>query len=245
MESRLLHVVSWNVAGFRTTYERIRSKWGGLEMFMDKLRIDVLCLQEVKMGEDQLTFESIEQNSASLECFFAWSGKKSGVNGVATIARKGLTRGATRFLGGGPLSAPHDSTGRFVQTDHGDFVLINVYVHNDGDEGVNVSVKMDFLLCVRQRVQQLQAQGRRVIVAGDLNLKLRPFDSCWQHRSIDLMALRKSHPEHSEPSLLSKLRALLAREENWKLFIDKMGRIEESESRSRFIYKIDGKKLKS
>jgi exonuclease III len=129
-----MHVVSWNVAGFRTTYDRIKFRFGGIRAFMQKLRCDILCLQEVKLGEDQITFDSIEQKDESLDFFFSWSGKKNGVNGVATIARRGLTLSATRALGGPVAGTPHDSTGRFLQTDHGDFVLLNLYVHNDGRE---------------------------------------------------------------------------------------------------------------
>jgi exonuclease III len=210
---------------------------------MKKLQIDILCLQEVKLGEDQITFDPIEQNSPGLDCFFSWSGKKTGFNGVATIARRGLTVSATRALG--PNGSLHDSAGRFLLTDHGEFVLINLYVHNDGDGGVNVPVKMDFLLRVRAQVESLRAAGRRMIVAGDLNLKLRALDVPWSGRSADIEALRCSQFVAGEAELVTRLRDQLAEEENWKTFRESVAQIVEVESRSRFTYRLDNKQLKS
>jgi exonuclease III len=104
---------------------------------------------------------------------------------------------------------------------------------------------MDFLLRVRRRVEELQSAGRRVVVAGDLNLKLRPFDSVWLNRHVDLAAFRRSSPVPEEPSLVARLRAQLAGEEDWKKFVQRLGEISEVESRGRYVYRLDNKQLKS
>ena len=54
---------------------------------------------------------------------------KSGFNGVATLARKGLTMRADRA----PLREEDlDAEGRCLMTDHGDFCLFNVYAPSGG-----------------------------------------------------------------------------------------------------------------
>lgn len=125
-------------------------------------------------------------------------------------------------------------------------------------------LKMDFLLRVREvrnkrssfsrrfqmtpslkRVQQLQASGRRVVVAGDLNLKLRPYDSCSHNRQVNLAAFRASSPAEGEPAVLGRLRAQLASEEDWQLFQQRLLQTTETEARSRFSYKLDDVPLKS
>ncbi len=232
-------VVSWNVAGLRTTYEKLKSKFGGLRPLMDALKADVLCLQEVKLSEEQLTYADYEQRSDAVDMFFC-SAKKSGANGVATIARKGLTARATRSLDGGGV---HDQAGRFLQTDHGAFVLINLYVNNDGPDGANVGQKMDFLLRVRQRARALRGEGRRVIVAGDLNLKMRARDARADNRSVAVERLRASPPAAGEPELVARIRAQLASEENWKLFCEKLRTVTASEVRNKYAHRLDGKLL--
>ncbi len=233
-----MHVVSWNVAGLRTTYGKLKSRTGGLLGLMDKLRIDILCLQEAKLSEQQLTFDDYEQR-ADLDCFFSWAAKKSGANGVATIARKGLTVRATRVLDGGV----HDAAGRFLQTDHGAFVLINLYVHNDGPNGAMVSAKMDFLLRVRERVRSLRAAGRKVIVLGDLNLKLRGQDGMADVRSVSLEGLRASLPVDGEPEVIAKVRDQLKSHENWSEFCSRIVNMTSAPSRNRFVYRLEGKSL--
>ena len=46
-ETRTIHLVSWNVAAWLTTLPHILRHYGTLEAWLDRHRIDVLCLQEV------------------------------------------------------------------------------------------------------------------------------------------------------------------------------------------------------
>lgn len=66
--------------------------------------------------------------------------KKKGFNGVATFARAGLTLRANRaVLGVEEL----DAEGRCIMTDHGGFVLFNVYVPNSSG-GKRITFKLAF-----------------------------------------------------------------------------------------------------
>jgi exodeoxyribonuclease III len=79
-----------------------------------------------------------------------------------------------------------DSEGRFLATDLGDFVLLNCYFpamrstdkfefKADKDR---VLFKMRFNVLVHQAVAKLHAQGRRVVLVGDLNISLNRIDTC-------------------------------------------------------------------
>jgi hypothetical protein len=62
--------------------------------------------------------------------------------------------------------------GRVVATDHGAFVLINVYAPNAGDRPgcARLGFKLRWFAALRERVEGLLAEGRQVVVAGDLNI---------------------------------------------------------------------------
>ncbi|XP_047321737.1 DNA-(apurinic or apyrimidinic site) endonuclease 2 [Impatiens glandulifera] len=72
-----------------------------------------------------------------------------------------------------------DSEGRCVITDHGHFVLFNIYgpraVSDDTDR---VQFKKKFYQILQKRWEVLTQQGRRIIVVGDLNIAPTVMDSC-------------------------------------------------------------------
>ncbi|KAG2429845.1 hypothetical protein HXX76_010627 [Chlamydomonas incerta] len=80
---------------------------------------------------------------------------------------------------GGDEQPELDTEGRFVQTDHGAFVLINVYVPNAGEHAAGrprLGHKLAFLRALRRRLDELSAEGRLVIAVGDFNVAMQPED---------------------------------------------------------------------
>ena len=53
---------------------------------------------------------------------------------------------------------------RTVVTDHGDFVLINVYVPNEGDNGERRGFKCKFLVALKDKADEFRARGKKVRV---------------------------------------------------------------------------------
>jgi exonuclease III len=161
-----LHLVSWNVAGWASTLKSIRDRHASLSNFLDLHKIDILCLQEVKATDAKLSDQPgmYGANEPDVDLFFANAQAKSGsafFNGVATVARKGLTRCADRA----PLRAAWlDEQGRCIETDHGAFVLLNVYAPFDGRFAIKFPEKMAFLLRLKARMDELEAQGRAVVL---------------------------------------------------------------------------------
>ena len=184
-------IVSWNVAGWEPTLRYVNSHYGSLEAYLDRHRIDILCVQEVKIGKEKLTKApaAVGAHLSGWESFWSFSTAKRGFNGVSTFARKGLTRAADAA----PLGdAALDAEGRCVLTQHAEFSIFNVYVHAAGsdEDGSKLALKLRFLAAVERRMAAERAQGRRVMLVGDLNIASRGLDVPWRQVRVPRAALR-------------------------------------------------------
>ncbi|XP_073026528.1 DNA-(apurinic or apyrimidinic site) endonuclease 2 isoform X2 [Primulina eburnea] len=72
-----------------------------------------------------------------------------------------------------------DGEGRCIVTDHGHFVLFNVYGPRAGcDDAERIQFKLSFFSILQRRLESLLRQGRRVFVVGDLNIAPAAIDRC-------------------------------------------------------------------
>ncbi|XP_021727564.1 DNA-(apurinic or apyrimidinic site) lyase 2-like isoform X1 [Chenopodium quinoa] len=72
-----------------------------------------------------------------------------------------------------------DSEGRCVITDHGHFVLFNVYGPRAAPEDEErIQFKANFFKIMQKRWELLQQEKRRIIVVGDLNIAPSAVDRC-------------------------------------------------------------------
>jgi exonuclease III len=112
------HIISWNVAGFKTTLgflDKFVDK--GFEGWMKRQKADIVCLQEVKLSKKIIADEPKKYcaNLNGFDTFWAFNdgsgGQRSGLNGVTTFVRKGITVSADCA----PLGDPElDAEGRLV-----------------------------------------------------------------------------------------------------------------------------------
>lgn len=140
-----LRIVTWNVAGWATTYSQLVHKFGSVRAFFDDfLRADIVCLQEMKVSEDKITrdFAMVE----GFDSFWACSLHKKGYSGVTTYVRRRWSPSAAATR---PFDEPAlDDEGRCVVTTHGAFTVINVYTPHAGEpwaERPRLDYKMRFL----------------------------------------------------------------------------------------------------
>ncbi|CAJ1405023.1 unnamed protein product [Effrenium voratum] len=172
-----LHLISWNVAGLKTTLEQLRRF--GFAGFLKRHRADVLCLQEVKLSSKALSAGGGRQfDVEGFESFWCCNdglgSQRQGLNGVCTFARAGLVLHADNA----PLGCEElDGEGRCLLTDHGAFVVFNVYVPNSA--GGRLPYKLRWLRALRHAMWRERSKGKAVLLAGDLNLKHRVLDSHW------------------------------------------------------------------
>lgn len=72
-----------------------------------------------------------------------------------------------------------DSEGRCIITDHGHFVLFNIYGPRAAcDDTERIQFKLSFYKTIQKRWESLMKKGRRIIVVGDLNIAPSSVDRC-------------------------------------------------------------------
>ena len=157
-----MKIVTWNVNGIRASYKK------GLQEFIRQESPDVLCLQETKAHRDQ-----VESDVKTLGYQFdLWSSAvRKGYSGVATFCKE-RPIGARQGMG----IEIYDSEGRIVITDHGRFLLYNIYFPNGGSGEIRHHFKQKFLQDLSDHLQFVQESGREVILVGDYNVAHLEYD---------------------------------------------------------------------
>lgn len=184
-----MKIVSWNVNGIRACAK----KEDGFFYFIEKERPDILSIQETKAHPDQLSEDLLSPFGA--QSFFS-SASRKGYSGTAT------------YLFGKEMAIPEesvtyginikkfDSEGRFVVTQHEDFLLYNVYFPNGSAREERHLYKMEFLDKFTRHLSKKIKEGREVIVLGDYNVA---------HKEVDVF----------DPVRLSTVSGFLPEEREW------------------------------
>ncbi|KAH9307218.1 hypothetical protein KI387_035129, partial [Taxus chinensis] len=117
------------------------------------------------------------------ESFWAFCSVKKGYSGVVTYVKENFSPldAKADFLGDLDSDSDDDlcKEGRLMETDHGSFVLINVYVPNAGeppDSRPRLNFKLRFLKALKHRCEDLVNSGKEIVVLGDFNIAHRAID---------------------------------------------------------------------
>ena len=167
-----MKLISWNVNGIRAAWKK------GFPEFVAAQDPDVLCIQETKIQQEQLTPEMTDL--AGYRSYWSMAEKK-GYSGVATYTKTEPLSVATNF--GSPTL---DTEGRVVHTEYADFHLFNGYFPNSGMGPERLTHKMKFYDEFLTLTERLRKAGKGVIVCGDVNTA---------HTEIDL-----ARPKENEKS---------------------------------------------
>ena len=158
-----MRILSWNVNGVRAVVKKGFFDWLELET------PDVLCLQEIKARTEDLE-ESILKPAGY---HAVWNpAVRKGYSGVAIFTKKkpkdthkGI--GVERF----------DIEGRVIRVEFEDFDLLNVYFPNGTSGSERLLYKMEFYEAFLDYCEQLRAEGKELVITGDVNTA---------HKAIDL-----------------------------------------------------------
>ena len=164
MEAKEIRLVSWNVNGLRAVAKK------GFFETVSALDADILCIQETKLQEDQLTEEL--RTLDGYQSFWSFSTVKKGYSGVGAWTRIPPVAVKT-----GIGMDVYDAEGRIIEMDFGDFVLFNVYFPNGGMGEERLAYKLDFYRDFFAYAQTLREAGRSLVICGDYNTA---------HNAIDL-----------------------------------------------------------
>ena len=151
-----MKIATWNVNG-------VRARQANVQEWIERERPDVVCLQEIKAGIDQLPVWLCELDG--YWCY--WHGGK-GYSGVALHVSKSLAPERPVFE-----HPTFDYEHRIVQARLPLATVVSVYVPNGGKD---FPAKMRFLAALDQFAADLRAESRPVVICGDLNIARTDMD---------------------------------------------------------------------
>ena len=150
-----MKVATWNVNGIRARASQLR-EW------LERERPDVVCLQELKAESGQIP------ELCKLPEYHAYWHCCKGYSGVSLQLRKELFPADPVYS-----HPPFDVESRIVQAEHDDLVIASVYVPNGGKD---YQAKLSFLNRLIDWVRQLHADGRSLLLCGDINIARSEMD---------------------------------------------------------------------
>jgi exodeoxyribonuclease-3 len=165
-----LRILCWNLNSIRSFHRN-----GHLAKVFSPvppLNFDILCFQETKFGMNDCTSEFALIDG--YDAFFSFHAKP-GYAGVVTYTRRSAPPVAA-WEGFGPGQPSAGLEGRAVTTDHGSFLLINIYTPNGGANQERLPEKLEFLERLSAACAAHVASGRSVVIAGDFNVAHGPDD---------------------------------------------------------------------
>lgn len=178
-----MKIVTWNVNGIRAVSTK------GFSSFIANEDPDIMCVQETKAHPDQVGADIKNQNE---RLGFWSSAERKGYSGTATFVRNHQSIQARYGFG----IKKFDSEGRFVITDHGDFLVYNIYFPNGGSGEERHLFKQEFLKKLNLHLREVLGTGREIVVLGDYNVA---------HKEADVF----------DPVRLSKESGFLPEERKW------------------------------
>lgn len=163
-----MRLITLNVNGLRSAAQK------GLFEWLRRQRADVVCLQEIKIQEGQLT---PLMRPKGYHTYFSFAVKK-GYAGVALLSRRQPERVQLGFG-----SEEHDGEGRYLQVDFGGLSIASLYLPS-GSAGAHRQASKDrFMERFFPVLERLCRDGREYILCGDWNIA---------HKEIDLKNWRSN-----------------------------------------------------
>lgn len=157
-----IRVLSWNVNGLRAVYKKGFLDWLASES------PDILCLQETKAAEDQLSADL--RYIEGYHSYFS-SGVKKGYSGVALYTKRKPDTVSTGFG-----IDEFDTEGRIIIADYGQFVLLNIYFPNGKASSERLDYKMRFYDAFLDYIDKKECEGKNIVVCGDVNTAHNEID---------------------------------------------------------------------
>ena len=164
-----MKIATWNVNG-------IRAREAQLCEWMARDQPDVVCLQEIKARPDQVP------ETCKLADYHAFWHGAGGYSGVSLHLRRDL-------LDDPQFAHPaFDMETRIVVASLGNLVLASVYVPNGGKD---YEAKLGFLRALVEWTGSIAAEGRDLILCGDINIARTDMDVHAKERKPGVIGQRE------------------------------------------------------
>ncbi len=152
-----MRIISFNANGIRSAASKGFFDW------LKQQKADVVCVQETKAQEDQLTDPMFRPDGH--HCFYRDATTKKGYSGVAIYSRREPDEVRTA-LGW----APFDKEGRYIEARYGKLSVVSLYVPS----GSSGEERQQFKFNAMERLQPIfdgwLKSGRDYVLCGDWNI---------------------------------------------------------------------------
>jgi len=155
--SALMRIVSFNANGVRSAASK---------GFLDWLRTqnaDVVCLQETKAQEDQLSDPKFRPDGH--HCFYRDATTKKGYSGVAIYAKREPDE-MRNALGWEAF----DNEGRYLEARFGNLSVVSLYLPSGSSGEERQRFKFKVMEWIKPIFDQWLASGRDYVICGDWNI---------------------------------------------------------------------------
>ena len=169
-----MKVATWNVNGIRARQAQF-CEW------LERERPDVVCLQELKAEPGQ-----IPEQCKVADYHTFWHGMRA-YSGVSLHVRKGAFETEPVFA-----HPEFDMESRIVQATLGNVILASVYVPNGNKD---YPAKIDFVRRLIAWAKRVRAEGRELVLCGDMNITRTDVDVHPKERKPGIVGQR---PEERE-----------------------------------------------
>lgn len=150
-----LRLITMNLNGIRSAARKGFFEWLGRQ------QADVICLQELKAQENDLSeLAALSHYNGYFHC-----AAKKGYSGVGI-----LTRYQPRHIIKGLGWQSADEEGRYIQVDFEHFSIASVYLPSGTSGEHRQAVKFDFLNRYAQHLLTHKKQAREYLICGDWNI---------------------------------------------------------------------------
>ena len=157
-----MKIISANLNGIRAAAKKGFFDW------MKRQKADVICIQETKAQEDQLTDKIFHPKGYHV---YFHDAVKKGYSGTAIYTRHEPDK-VTLGLGWDHC----DTEGRFIQTDFGDLSVASLYLPSGSSSEERHANKLNFMSRFSEVLKDMRKQKREFIICGDFNTVHKEID---------------------------------------------------------------------
>jgi exodeoxyribonuclease-3 len=163
-----MRIVTFNANGLRSAASK-----GFFDWFAGQ-DADVLCVQETKAQEHQLTGEAGTKNGCCPDGYKAWfrdATTKKGYSGVAIYARREPDEIRTA-IGWDAF----DEEGRYIEARFGNLSVVSMYVPSGSSGELRQAFKFEVMGWLKPILEQWRTSGRDYVLCGDWNIVRSALD---------------------------------------------------------------------
>ncbi len=151
-----MRIISINTNGIRAAAKKGFFDW------MLEQNADVVCIQETKAQEEQLS-DTVFKPTGYHRFFF--DAEKKGYSGTA-IYSKQKPLSVVKGLGWDPC----DSEGRYIIAEYENTFVASLYLPSGTAGDIRQDVKIDFMARFMTHLDEVKQRGKEVIICGDWNI---------------------------------------------------------------------------